>query len=43
MRASLQDAGGEEVPCCGADWAAIYATRVRQMMNTYRRDGDGRV
>ena len=29
--------------CCGADWAAAYATRVRTMMNTYRRDGTGRV
>lgn len=28
------------VECCGADWAAVYATRVRTMMNTYRRDGD---
>ena len=29
--------------CCGADWAAAYATRARTMMNTYRRDGDARV
>lgn len=28
------------IECCGADWAAAYATRVRTMMNTYRRDGD---
>ena len=28
------------VDCCGADWAAAYATRARTMMNTYRRDGD---
>ncbi len=28
------------IDCCGADWAAGYATRVRTMMNTYRRDGD---
>jgi hypothetical protein len=28
------------IDCCGADWAAAYATRVRTMMNTYRRDGD---
>jgi hypothetical protein len=31
------DMGG--VKCCGADWAAEYATRARTMMNTYRRDG----
>ena len=29
-----------KIECCGADWAAAYATRVRTMMNTYRRDGD---
>jgi hypothetical protein len=29
--------------CCGPPWAAEYATRVRTMMNTYRRDGVGRV
>jgi lysophospholipase L1-like esterase len=29
--------------CCGAQWAAIYATRVRTMMNTYRRGGLARV
>ncbi len=32
-----------EVECCGPDWAAIYANRVRRMANTYRRDGAGRV
>jgi len=35
----LKGADGQEVECCGADWAALYATRVRTMMNTYRRDG----
>jgi hypothetical protein len=35
--------GGRDVKCCGADWAAAYATRVRQMTNTYRRDGAARV
>lgn len=30
---------GKQVQCCGADWAAIYANRVRQVMNTYRRAG----
>jgi hypothetical protein len=30
---------GREISCCGADWAAIYANRVRQVMNTYRQAG----
>ena len=36
-------AGGRKVQCCGPDWAAAYATRVRQMMRTYRQDGSARV
>ena len=36
----LKGADGKEVECCGPEWAALYATRVRTMMNTYRRDGD---
>ena len=36
-------AGGGEVKCCGPEWAAEYASRVRRMMNTYRQDGDARV
>ena len=36
-------AGGRTVACCGADWAVIYATRVRRMMDTYRRAGAARV
>jgi hypothetical protein len=36
-------ADGQDVECCGADWAALYATRARQMADTYRRDGDARV
>jgi hypothetical protein len=36
-------AGGRLVQCCGPSWAAIYATRVRRMMETYRRDGAARV
>jgi len=36
-------AGKGEVECCGADWAAAYAFRVRRMMNTYRRRGAARV
>jgi lysophospholipase L1-like esterase len=35
--------GGGEVECCGADWAAEYASRVRRMMDTYRQDGEARV
>jgi len=35
--------GGREVPCCGAEWAAIYANRARQMMDTYRQEGAARV
>jgi uncharacterized protein len=31
------------VDCCGADWAAIYANRIRRMLQTYRRDGAARV
>jgi lysophospholipase L1-like esterase len=40
---SLPGAEGKEVDCCGAEWAALYATRVRTMMNTYRRDGASRL
>lgn len=35
--------GGGSVQCCGADWAVVYATRVRQMMDTYRQGGEARV
>lgn len=35
--------GGEPVKCCGAEWAAIYAQRARQMANTYRQDGVARL
>jgi lysophospholipase L1-like esterase len=34
---------GADVQCCGVDYAAIYASRVRQMMNTYRQAGAARV
>ena len=34
---------GEEVECCGADYAAVYANRVRQVMDTYRQDGAAKV
>lgn len=36
-------AGGKSVGCCGPAWAAQYATRARQMMQTYRRDGAARI
>ncbi|MGH2837797.1 MAG: GDSL-type esterase/lipase family protein [Thermoleophilaceae bacterium] len=35
--------GGGTVECCGADWAAVYASRVRRMMDTYRQGGEARV
>lgn len=34
---------GEPVECCGPEWAAIYANRARQMMDTYRRGAAARV
>ncbi len=34
---------GRTLDCCGADWAAEYAFRARQMMNTYRQAGAARV
>jgi lysophospholipase L1-like esterase len=39
----MPGAGGRDVACCGPDWAAIYANRVRAMMDTYRRGGAARV
>ncbi|MEA2288558.1 MAG: uncharacterized protein QOD55_555 [Solirubrobacteraceae bacterium] len=35
--------GGRAVACCDAAWAAAYALRARQVMNTYRRRGAARV
>jgi uncharacterized protein len=35
--------GGGTVSCCGSEWAAVYATRARQMMDTYRQGGQARV
>jgi lysophospholipase L1-like esterase len=35
--------GTEEVECCVVGWAQEYAFRVRQVMNTLRRDGQARV
>ena len=39
----MPEPGGGTVQCCSADWAAVYATRVRQMMDTYRQGGEARV
>jgi lysophospholipase L1-like esterase len=39
----MRGAGGGEVNCCGPPWAAEYASRVRQMMEAYRRGGAARV
>ena len=35
--------GGKEVQCCTPEYAAIYANRVRQVMNTYRQEGAAKV
>jgi lysophospholipase L1-like esterase len=35
--------GGGDVQCCDAEWAAVYASRVRRMMDTYRQAGEARV
>lgn len=40
---SMPGPTGAQVNCCGAEWASIYANRVRQMMNTYRQDGVAKV
>lgn len=39
----LPGPGGHQVDCCGAQWAAVYAQRARQMMNTYRQAGAAHV
>ena len=33
----------KDVRCCGTDWIAAYARRVRTLMRTYTRNGDGAV
>ena len=40
---SMPGPNGKNVNCCSAEWAAIYAGRVRRMMNTYRQGGAARV
>lgn len=39
----MSDGSGTTVNCCGVRWAAVYAERVREMMNTYRQAGGARV
>ena len=40
---ALPGTGGREIECCGPDWAAVYAGRVRRLMDTYRQAGAARV
>jgi lysophospholipase L1-like esterase len=40
---SMPGPNGKLVNCCSAEWAAIYAGRVRRMMNIYRQAGTARV
>ncbi len=39
----MQTPGAVEVKCCGQPWEDEYARRVRSMMQTYLRGGNGRV
>ncbi|MDX6582419.1 MAG: uncharacterized protein QOI10_1603 [Solirubrobacterales bacterium] len=34
---------GKDIECCGADYAAAYANRVRQVMDNFRHDGAAKV
>jgi lysophospholipase L1-like esterase len=40
---AMKDADGKTVNCCSTAWAALFADRVRRMMNTYRQGGAARV
>jgi lysophospholipase L1-like esterase len=40
---ALPGPGGRQVQCCGVDYAALYANRVRRMMDIYRQKGLARV
>jgi hypothetical protein len=40
---TMKGADGRGVDCCTPEWAALYATRVRRMMDTFRRGGAARV
>lgn len=35
--------GGEEVSCCGPEWAAVWANRARQLMQNYAQRGTAKV
>jgi lysophospholipase L1-like esterase len=35
--------GGEDVSCCGPEWAAIWANRARQLMQNYAQKGAAKV
>jgi hypothetical protein len=35
--------GGRQIQCCGVQWAALYAERVRIVADTYRQAGRARV
>jgi uncharacterized protein len=35
--------GGRQVDCCGDDWQAAFAARVRRVLDAYLDDGDARV
>jgi hypothetical protein len=37
----IRAADGTSVPCCGPDWQAPYAGRIRSMMRSYARAGKG--
>ena len=39
----MRTPAGEKIECCKQPWLDEYVRRVRAMMNTYRRKGDGRV
>lgn len=39
----MKNAAGDDVSCCNPEWAALYATRARRMMDTFRRKGAARV
>ena len=35
--------GGEDVSCCGPDWAAVWANRARQLMENHAQKGAAKV
>ena len=40
---ALPGPDGADLECCGPEYAAAFANRVRQVMNTYRQDGEAKV